>query len=448
MKTPGRAWSFKKKGDAAMTTLEKDKKYLIQCYTTDDLVFVKGKGMYLYDETGKSYLDFSGQFSACTLGHGNEELAEALRAQLEKIVSVTSCFATEERAALAEKMVEISPEGLDKVMFGCTGSDANEFALKLAKYYRGGGRIISFRRGFHGSTAGAAAATGKSEMIQEHSAISELLPRGFVHSAPPYCYHCDFGKEPKSCGMQCLKYLEQTMLHEGGDRIAAVISEPIFAAGGVIVPPEGFWKGVRKLCDKYGALLIFDEVVTGIGQTGTMFACQYEEVTPDILVTGKGLTGGYVPGSAVLCRKEIGEAMDQINLHGHTHSCYPMTCRSALKNLEIIERDGLVDNSSTTGAYLHQKLNELKEKYDVIKDVRGRGLLQGFEIEGDGREDKYALGQKLYEEMLKNGLITELESRRNLENVVVVMHPALIASRENVDEAVEIIDKSLQSCLK
>lgn len=431
-----------------MTVLEKDKKYLIQCYTTDDLVFTRGQGMYLYDERGRGYLDFSGQFSACTLGHGNEEMIEALKKQLEKLVSVTSCFATEERAELAQKMTEISPEGLDKVMFGCTGSDANEFALKLAKYCRGGGRIVSFRRGFHGSTAGAAAATGKSEMIQENSGISELLPRGFVHSAPPYCYHCDFGKEPGSCGLQCLKYLEQTLLHEGGDRIAAVISEPIFAAGGVIVPPPGFWKGVRELCDKYGALLIFDEVVTGIGQTGTMFACQYEGVTPDILVTGKGLTSGYVPGSAVICRAELGEAMSRISLHGHTHSCYPLTCRSALKNLEIIERERLVENSRETGAYLHQRIVELKEKYDVIRDVRGRGLLQGMEIEGGSGADKYQLGQRLYEAMLKNGLITELESRKNLENVVIVMHPALITSKENVDEAVEIIDRSLRGCLQ
>lgn len=431
-----------------MTTLERDKKYLIQCYTTDDVVFTSGKGMYMYDDKGKKYLDFSGQFSACTLGHGNEELIEALKEQMEKLVSVTSCFATEERAALAEKMIEITPDGLDKVMFGCTGSDANEFALKLAKYYRGGGRIISFRRGFHGSTAGAAAATGKSEMIQENSGISELLPRGFVHSAPPYCYHCDFGKEPGSCGLQCLKYLEQTMLHEGGDRIAAVISEPIFAAGGVIVPPKGFWKGVRELCDKYGALLIFDEVVTGIGQTGSMFACQYEGVTPDILVTGKGLTSGYVPGSAVMCRREIGEAMSKISLHGHTHSCYPLTCRSALKNIEIIERDGLVENSRVTGEYLQQKLLALKEKYDVIRDVRGRGLLQGIEIEGSPKADKFVLGQEFYEAMLRNGLITELESRKNLENVVVVMHPALITSKENVDEAVDIIDKSLAECLR
>lgn len=431
-----------------MNVIERDKKYLMQCYTSDEIVFEKGEGVYMYDDKGKKYLDFSGQFSACSLGHGNEELIDTITAQMKKLVSVTSMYVTEERARLAEKMVEITPDGLDKVMFGCTGSDANEFALKLAKYYRGGGRIISFRRGFHGSTAGAAAATGKSEMIQENSGISELLPRGFVHSAPPYCYHCDFGKEPGSCGMQCLKYLEQTMLHEGGDKIAAVISEPIFAAGGVIVPPKGFWQGVRDLCDKYGALLIFDEVVTGIGQTGSMFACQYEGVTPDILVTGKALTGGYVPGSAVMCRKEIGEAMDKISLHGHTHSCYPGMAAAAYKNIEIIERDGLVENSRVVGEYLHEKLFELMDKYPVIKDVRGRGLLQGFELEDkDETLDKYTLGQKLYETMLHNGLITELESRRNLENVVVVMHPALITSKENVDEAVAIIDKSLAQCL-
>ena len=184
------------------------------------------------------------------------------------------------------------------------------------------------------------------------------------------------------------------------------------------------------------------------GQTGAMFACQYEGVTPDILVTGKGLTSGYVPGSAILCRKEIGEAMGKISLHGHTHSCYPLTCRSALKNIEIIERENLVENSRVTGEYLHEKLLGLKEKYDVIKDVRGRGLLQGIEIEGNSSADKFVLGQELYETMLGNGLITELESRKNLENVVVVMHPALITTRENVDEAVEIIDKSLQSCIK
>lgn len=424
--------------------IEKDKRYLIQCYTTDDMLYTRGEGMYLYDEAGKPYLDFSAQFSSCSLGHRNQEMIDALKEQMEKLVNVTSCFATEERATLAETLIQLTPEGIDKVMFGCTGSDANEFALKLAKYCRGGGRIISFRRGFHGSTAGSAAATGKSEFIQENSGISELLPRGFVHSAPPYCHHCDFGKEPGSCGMQCLKYLEQTFLHEGGDKVAALIMEPIPAAGGVIVPPKGFIQGVRELCDRFGALLIFDEVVTGIGQTGTMFACEYEGVTPDILVTGKALTSGYIPGSAVMCRRDIGEAMSKVSLHGHTHSCYPLMCRAALKNLEIIRREGLVENSRVVGDYLYGRLLKLKEKYDIIGDVRGRGLLLGIEFDNP---DKYAFGQKLYETMLKNGLITELESRRNLENVVIVLHPALITSKENADEAVDIMDRSLRECL-
>lgn len=424
-----------------------DKKYLVQTYTSDEIVFVRGEGMYMYDTDGKEYLDFSGQFSACTLGHQNQELNQAIQEQLHKLVSVTSMYVTEERAKLAKKMNEITPEGLEKVMFGCTGSDGNEFALKAAKYYRGGGKIISFRRGFRGSTAGAAAATGKSEMIQENSGISELLPRGFVHSAPPYCWRCDFGKQPESCGMQCLKYLEQVMLQEGGDKIAAVITEPIFAAGGVIVPPEGFLKGVRELCNRFGALLIFDEVVTGIGQTGSMFACQYENVTPDILVTAKGLTGGYVPGSAVIMRKEIGDAMDAISLHGHTHSCYPLMCTSALKNIEIIEQNHLVENAETVGNYLHKNLKKLQDIFPMIADVRGRGLLQGVEISEEGlTESKYEFGQKLYEAMLNKGLITELESRRNLENVVIVMHPALITSAEDVDKAMGIMADAFQEC--
>lgn len=429
--------------------IEQDKKYLIQIYDTQDVVFTNAKGMYLIDQTGKKYLDFSAQFSACSLGHGNTEMIEAISEQMRKIVSVTSMFATEERVLLAEKLVSLAPQGLDKVMFGCTGSDANELALKIAKYYRGGGRVISFRRGFHGSTAGSAAATGKSETIQENSSISELLPRGFIHSSPPYCYRCDFDKEPDSCNNFCLRFLEQTILHEGGDKVAAIILEPIFAAGGVIVPPPQYMQRLREICDKYGALLIFDEVVTGIGQTGAMFAAEHTGVTPDILVTGKALTGGYIPGSAVLMRSDIGEKMGGLTLHGHTHSCYPGMCAAASKNIEIIEREHLVQNSAETGDYLHGKLLSLKDKYPAIGDVRGLGLLQGFELVGD-RESKspnHQLGHRLFADMLNNGLVTELESRNNMQNTVIVLHPPLITSREDVDAAVAIIDNSFAKCL-
>ena len=247
-----------------------------------------------------------------------------------------------------------------------------------------------------------------------------------------------------------MRYLEQTILHEGGGKVAAIILEPVFASGGVIVPPDGFMRRLREICDRYGALLILDEVVTGFGQTGLMFAAEHSGVTPDILVAGKGLTGGYIPGSAVLMRREIGEKIDNLTLHGHTHSNYPVMCRAALKNIEIIIRDKLVENAAKTGVYLRRKLEALKDKYSVIGDVRGLGLLQGFELThgGNGREADHLLGRRIFSEMLRGGLVTELESRNNLQNSVIVLHPPLIASESDVDGAVEIMDRSLEVCLK
>lgn len=432
------------------SVIAEDKQYTCQAYSPEEIVFASAAGMYLYDMDGKAYLDFSGQFSACSLGHGNQEMIEAISAQMKKLLSVTSMFVTQERVDFAKRITSLAPQGLNKVMMGVSGSDANEFALKAVKYYKGGGKIFSFWRGFHGSTGASAAATGKSETIQENSSISELLPRGFVHTSPAYCYRCDFGKELETCNFQCLKYLEKQILHEGGEKVAAVMTEPVFAAGGVIVPPAGYMQALREICDRYGALLVFDEVVTSFGQTGKMFACEHTGVTPDILVTGKALTSGYIPGSAVLMREDIGRKLDPLTLHGHTHSFYPGICAAALKNLEIIARDNLVANAATVGDYLHQGLRDLMVKYDVIGDVRGQGLLQGFELVRDRKSKAahYELGQVLFAKMLENGLVTELESRRNLENVVIVLHPPLITSKSDVDQALDIIDRSIKACLK
>jgi len=427
-----------------------DKKYICQAYSPEEIVFERASGMYITDMNGKQYLDFSAQFSACSLGHGNQEMIDAISAQMKKLLSVTSMFVTQERVDFAKKITSIAPPGLTKVMMGVSGSDANEFALKAVKYYKGGGKIFSFWRGFHGSTGASAAATGKSETIQENTSISELLPRGFVHTSPAYCYRCDFGKELGTCNFQCLKYLEKQILHEGGEKVAAVMTEPVFAAGGVIVPPKGYMLALRELCDKYGALLVFDEVVTSFGQTGKMFACEHSGVTPDILVTGKALTSGYIPGSAVLMREEIGKKLDPLTLHGHTHSFYPGICAAALKNLEIIARENLVENAAAVGDYLNQGLQGLMDKYQEIGDVRGQGLLQGFELvrNRQSRDAHFELGQALFSKMLDNGLVTELESRKNLENVVIVLHPPLITSKSDVDLAIKIIDKSMAECLK
>lgn len=431
------------------TIIEEDRSFLVQVYNPERVTVVRGDNVFLVDVDGKQYLDFSGQFAACSLGHGNRELIDALRDQMDRLVCVTPMFVTKERVALAKALCQVTPKGLTRCLFGCTGSDANEFALKAAKYYRGGGKIVSFWRGYHGATAGAAAATGKAETIQVDPRIAELLPRGFIHVSPPYCYRCDFGRSYPDCDLFCLKFLETQIHHEGEDHIAALIIEPILAAGGVIVPPKGYLPALRRLCDKYAILLIFDEVVTGIGRTGTMFACEHWGVTPDILVIGKALTGGYVPGSAVIVRQDIGAALDKLVLHGHTHSGYPLMCAAARKNLEIIQRDHLCDHVRDVGEYLMKRLRELRDEFPVIGDIRGIGLLQGIEIvkDRDTKEPDHALGLALFKDFLSKGLVTELESRANLNNCVIVLHPPLITQKDHVDAAVDIMRRSLQDCL-
>lgn len=431
--------------------LMEDKQYFIQVYDSQPIVFEHADGVFMRDVTGKEYLDFSAQFSACSLGHNNRELIEAIASQMDSIISVSPMFVTKARVKLAKSLSMLAPEGLTKCLFGCTGSDANEFALKAAKYYHGGSKIISFWRGYHGATAGAAAATGKAETIQTDPHISELLPRGFIHASPPYCYRCDFGRTYPDCELFCLKFLETQIRHEGEDNISALIVEPIFASGGVLVPPDQYLPALRQLCNKYGILLILDEVVTGIGQTGTMFACEHWGVIPDILVTGKALTGGYIPGSAILVRQDIGLKLDALVLHGHTHSAYPLMCASAIKNLEIIQRDNLCEQALKVGEHLNTRLLELKEEYPVIGDVRGLGLLQGIEIvkkSGEnGKEPDHGLGLRLFRTLLSNGLIVELESRQNLGNCVIVLHPPLITQKNHVDEAIDIMRRSFSECL-
>lgn len=431
--------------------LMEDKRYFMQVYDSQPIVFEHGNGVFMTDVTGKEYLDFSAQFSACSLGHNNRELIEAIKQQMDSIISVSPMFVTVPRARLAKTLNMLAPEGLTKCLLGCTGSDANEFALKAAKHYHGGKKIVSFWQGYHGATAGAAAATGKAETIQTDPRISELLPRGFIHASPPYCYRCDFERTYPDCDLFCLKFLETQIRHEGEDNISALIVEPVFASGGVIVPPDQYLPALRRLCNEYGILLILDEVVTGIGQTGAMFACEHWDVVPDMLVTGKALTGGYIPGSAVMVRQDIGLELDKLVLHGHTHSAYPLMCASALRNLEIIQRDNLCRRALEVGDYLHERLLELQDEYPVIGDVRGLGLLQGIEIikRGceNGKQPDHVLGSRLFRRFLANGLITELESRENLGNCVTVLHPPLITQRDDVDQAIDIMRLSLSECL-
>ena len=352
----------------------------LQCYRSEPRVMVRGEGVFLYDLDGKRYLDFSAQYSAAILGHGHPEMLDHLERQARRLVGVSSMFITQERVELAERLAQVAPPGLARSLFGCTGSDANELALKVAKIVRGGGKIIGLWRAYHGATAGSAAATGKAETIQTTPAIYELLPPGFIHTSPAYCYRCDFQAAYPGCGLLCLEYLKRTAGQIGYENVAAIILEPIIAGGGVIVPPPGYLQELRAFCDRTGILLILDEVVTGMGRTGALFACQHEGIRPDVLVLGKGLTAGYIPGSAVLVSEEIGKKVDPFHLHGHTHSGYPLMAAAALKTLEILERDRLVEHAATMGKVLGAGLLELQKRHACVGDVRGRGLLWGIEL--------------------------------------------------------------------
>jgi taurine--2-oxoglutarate transaminase len=421
-----------------MDTQEKDRTYVAQVYDSAPIVMKHSDSVYLYDDQGNRYLDCSGQYSACSLGHHHPELTQAIIDQLDTLVSVNIMFLTEERAQLAQHLVGLMPEGKWRVLMGVTGSDANELALKIAKAHTHGGAVIGFWRGFHGSTAASAAATGKTETIQENSFISQLLPGGFLHTSPPLCSDCDFGKGFPECNYQCLHYLEQVMIHEAHGHVAAVIIEPIMASAGVIIPPEGYMERLQQVVHAHNALLIYDEVVTGIGRTGTMFAFEQTRTVPDILVLGKALTGGYIPGSAVIMREKIAQSVEHLILHGHTHTAYPLMCRSALKNLEIIERENLLVQVRETGVYFLERLKELANQFSFIRDVRGKGLLLAIDIGTDGIPD-YELSKRITKELLHHGLIVELECFPNLRTATLVLHPPLIFTKDHVDEVITIM---------
>lgn len=421
-----------------------ERQVYLQSYRSQAKTMTGGEGVYLFDDTGRRYLDFSAQFSAAAVGHAHPEMIEALSQELRRGVGITSQYVTEVRARLAERLCDLMPDGLDACLFGVTGADAIEYALKVAKIVSGGGEVLGYQRAYHGATAGAAAATGKSETIQRSRAIKELLPSGFQHFSPPYCYRCDFGQEYPGCDLLCLQYIKRQVSHYGAENIAAFIVEPVIAGGGVIVPPAGYLQDLVEFCHSEGILVIFDEVVTGFGRTGTLFAFEQAGVTPDLVVVGKALTGGYIPGSGVIVHREHKEILDQYHLHGHTHSGYPLMCRAALTLIDLLERDSLTARAQRVGGYLGEQLSGLKQEHASVGDVRGVGLLWGVEIVHPGTmEPDFDGASRLVDLLLEEGLVVEPEIDAGLGTSILVVHPPLILEEEHVDLALSMMSKAL-----
>lgn len=434
-------WTSRNIDAASRALLDRDERvFLRQSVSTPCLNDIKGaEGAYIIDGQGRRYLDFHGN-NVHHIGYGHPRLKEAITRQMEELPFAPRRFTCEPAIELAEKLVEISPGNLGKVLFATGGSDAVEIALKVARAKTGRFKTVSFWDAFHGAGFGASSVGG--EQLFRGPAIGPLLA-GTEHVAPFACYRCPYGYEVDGNGQPDLTLCKTTcanmvryVLEKEGD-VAAVIAEPARAVP--YLAPDGFWQAIRQACNDAGALLIFDEIPTGLGKTGRMFACDHEDVVPDILVLGKALGGGILPIAATLCHPDLDILGDYAVGH-YTHEKNPVTTRAALTTIKIIEEEGLVENAATVGAYALARLQDMKQKHDLIGDVRGRGFLLGIDLVQDRKSkegaDDYA------EQILYRAFDAGLSFKTTMGNVLTLT-PPLITTEQQMDFALDIIDDAI-----
>ncbi len=423
---------------------EDAKHFLHQCVSTPCVnVINKAYGAYIEDLQGRRYLDFHGN-NAHHIGYGHPRLKQAIARQMDSLPFAPRRFACKPAVDLAKKLAEISPGNLSKTLFTTGGSDAVEVALKIARAATGRHKTISFWDAFHGAGFGAASVGGE-QLFRSH-VIGPLLS-GSEHVAPFQCYRCPYGYDDDNgrprldlCKMTCAQFVRYVLEKEGD--VAAVIAEPARAVP--YIPPPGFWQSVREACDQHGALLIFDEIPTGLGKTGRMFACDHDDVVPDLLVMGKALGGGILPISAVLAKPELDVAGDFAFGH-YTHEKNPVSARAALTTIDIIESEGLVENAAEIGSYAMNELRQMQSKFTAIGDVRGRGFLIGVELVED-REQKMPandLAEEVYYRCLDKGLSFKISMGN-----VLTLTPPLILTMEQMRQALQIIEQSLSEAIE
>lgn len=398
---------------------------------------VDSEGCYLYTEDGRKVLDLASGVAVNNLGAKNPRVVEAIKKQLDTMIHVGhNVVYNMSYVELAEKLVELTG-GDTKVYFSNSGAEANEGAIKLAKYVTGRPGVISFKNSFHGRTIGCVSVTGSSSAYRKY--YEPLLPSVYWADYAN-CYRCPFGREKGKCAMECLSQFG-TIFGKLIDPecVAAIIVEPVQGEGGYIVPEKAFLEGLRKICDKHGIMLIFDEVQTGIGRTGELYAYQTFGVKPDILTSAKALGGG-IPLSAVIAKKKI---MDKwpAGAHGGTFGGNPLACAAALETLRIIDEDGLLDNCKKVGSYFKTRLMELKDKYpNVIGDVRGVGLMIAMEIvDEDGKPDAKMTAEIKEKALDRDVLLLTCGSDHN---VVRFIAPLIITEKE-IDIVIDVIDDIL-----
>jgi taurine--2-oxoglutarate transaminase len=405
------------------------------------LEFDHGDGVYFFDRQGRRYLDFLAQLFNCNLGHGNRRVIAAIQRQAERACCVSPQVMTEDRIALADELAKRTPGDLNKCFFVNSGSEADDQAFILARLITGRPKIFAKYRSFHGTTYGGLGVGG-----DPRRAAIEPGPPGTVHFFDPYCYRCDFGKCYPECNIHCLDALERQLQLENPATVAAIVVEPVTGAAGGFPLPDGYLPRLRQLCDKYGILLIADEVITGFGRTGTWFGVDHEGVGPDMMTLAKGLTSGYVPMGAVVVNQRIAQHFETRMLPlGSTYAAHPLACAAAMACLEEYEQLGLIPHARHMGEVLFARLHELAERHPCVGDVRGKGLLACLELVRD-RASKTPLVPPNTDSPLP------MQIRRKAwdegihvmaRGSLILLSPPLIVQPEHLEEAITKLDRVL-----
>jgi adenosylmethionine-8-amino-7-oxononanoate aminotransferase len=421
---------------------------------TGPVLVVGGKGAAVQLADGRMLIDGSAGLWCVNVGHGRRELAQAAFDQMTTVAFTPTFggFSNIPAIQLSERLAELAPGDLDAVMFTSGGSEANETAFKIARFYWNQlGRpsktvILSHERGYHGLGLATTTATG---LQQYHPDFGPLMP-GFARIPAPYCYRCSAGTpcDPAACPVDTGAALAAKIEELGADNVAAVIVEPVLGTGGVIVPPDGYLRAVREVCDRLEILLIADEVITGFGRTGRWFGVERDGIVPDMLTFAKGVTSGYIPLGGVMIRRSIWDVLhavpdDHAFMHGFTYSGHPVSCAVALANIDIIETEGLVEQAAERGQYLKARLDELKP-LPYVGDVRGLGLMTGIEIVADKETGARfpATGLARTAAVAKSARDFGLVTRPLLDDILLLA-PPLVISEAECDRAVDALRQSI-----
>ena len=401
------------------------------------------EGIYIYDKDGKRYADMSSEQVNVNAGYANKEMTEAIKAQLDEYAYIQGSFGAEPRALLAKSIVDRLPDCFGKIFFTNGGADANENAIKIARMYTGRFKVMSQYRSYHGSTFGAGNLTGEPR----HFALEPAIP-GFIHFRGPYSYQekIKFASEEEE-GDYYVEKLREQVIFEGGDRIAAIILETVVGSNGIIIYPKNYLKGVRKICDEFGIMMICDEVMAGWYRTGKMFAYMNFDVVPDIITFAKGVNSGYIPLGGAIVKNEIAHFFDDKYLScGLTYSGHPLACAAGVACQEFYLKNDIEGHVQKVGKHLGEVLESLKSKHKSVGDVRYIGLFGGVELVKDRatREPLVPWGQDPAGVM--SAIVKELKSRGFVtyshENVIIVA-PPLIITEAQIDEELAKLDEVL-----